>query len=94
MKDLCNFCIEILELWEKETGISYEAINVWLFIIIQPILIIFGCVATIICANTKNEKVKRYLKWACYIILAIGIILTFLLFAIPILGNMISLKGH
>ncbi len=88
MKELCYYCIDLLERWEAITGISYEALNVWLFIFIQPLLIVFGCVATIKCANTKSEKVKKHLKWTSYGILAIGVLLTILLFAIPMLKGM------
>ena len=75
MKELCDLCITILERCEVDTGISYAALNVWLFIIIQPLLIIFGCFSTIKCANTKNEKVKQNLKVTSILILVFGVLL-------------------
>ena len=80
MKELCDYCISVLEVCAKEMGISYAAINVWLFIIIQPLLIIIGCFSTIKCANTKNEKLKQNLKWLSISILIFGIALVLYLF--------------
>jgi len=74
MKEICDVCIWILEQWSKELGISYAAINIWLFIILQPLLIVFGCWSTIKCANTKNEKLKNKLKWISISILILGVI--------------------
>ena len=41
MNDVCNWCIRFLYEASDFLGISYEEINVWLFIIIQPGLIIY-----------------------------------------------------
>ncbi len=40
MVKICNWCIQLLRDMAISTGFSYEEINVWLFIIIQPSLII------------------------------------------------------
>ena len=40
MVKICNWCIQFLRDMAILTGFSYEEINVWLFIIIQPGLII------------------------------------------------------
>jgi len=40
MVKICNWCIQFLRDFASITGLSYEEINVWLFIIIQPGLII------------------------------------------------------
>ncbi len=39
MIKICNWCIKLLRDIAAKTGFSYEEINVWLFIIIQPSLI-------------------------------------------------------
>lgn len=91
MNETCNSCIWILEEWSKQLGISYEAINVWLFMIIQPLLIIFGCISTIKCANTKSWNVKNNLKCASYIILILGTIFTFVLVTLPYV--MVGIEG-
>ncbi len=41
MNDVCNWCIRFLYKASDFSGMSYEEINVWLFIIIQPGLIIY-----------------------------------------------------
>jgi len=41
MVSVCNWCIQLLRDLSAMTGFSYEEINVWLFIIIQPGLILF-----------------------------------------------------
>ena len=38
--DLFWACVHILNFICKHTGISYEALNIWVFIIIQPALIV------------------------------------------------------
>tara|TARA_Y100000389_G_scaffold203212_1_gene250923 strand:+ start:5047 stop:5286 length:240 start_codon:yes stop_codon:yes gene_type:complete len=40
MVEICNWCIKLLRDLSAYSGWSYEEINVWLFIIIQPTLII------------------------------------------------------
>ena len=41
MVEVCNWCIRFLYKASDYLGMSYEEINVWLFIIIQPGLIIY-----------------------------------------------------
>ena len=41
MVEVCNWCILFLYKASDYLGMSYEEINVWLFIIIQPGLIIY-----------------------------------------------------
>lgn len=40
MKYTFNICVEIISILSAKIGISYEALNVWLFVIIQPLLIL------------------------------------------------------
>lgn len=40
MIDVCNWCIKLLRDLSAYSGLSYEEINVWLFIIIEPTIII------------------------------------------------------
>lgn len=44
----CNFCIQLLEELSKTYGISYGELNIWLFVIIQPALILLFLTTTII----------------------------------------------
>ena len=47
MNKICNWCIKFLYIVSDTTDLSYEEINVWLLIIIQPGLIIFFFVNSI-----------------------------------------------
>ena len=38
---LFRFCVVLLVNMAKVIGISYEEINIWIFVIIQPVLIVF-----------------------------------------------------
>lgn len=44
----CNFCIQLLEELSKTYGVSYGELNVWLFVIIQPALILLFLTTTIV----------------------------------------------
>ena len=55
MTEVCNWCIRFLYKASDYLGMSYEEINVWLFIIIQPGLIIYFFL------RCKKWK-KRYFK--------------------------------
>ena len=50
-----NFCVRLLYDVANILGISYEEINVWLFIIIQPGLIIYFFLSS-------SKWKKKYLK--------------------------------
>ena len=55
MVEVCNWCIRFLYKASDYLGMSYEEINVWLFIIIQPGLIIYFFL------SSRRWK-KKYLK--------------------------------
>ena len=55
MVEVCNWCISFLYKASGYLGMSYEEINVWLFIIIQPGLIIYFFLSSI-------KWKKRFLK--------------------------------
>ena len=55
MVEVCNWCIRLLYKASDFLGMSYEEINVWLFIIIQPGLIIYFF-------WSSNKWKKKYLK--------------------------------
>ena len=55
MIEVCNWCIQFLYKASDFLGISYEEINVWLFIIIQPGLIIY-------IFWSSNKWKKKYFK--------------------------------
>lgn len=41
MNTLFDFCVQVLKDLESLTGISYEALNIWIFVIIHPLLTIY-----------------------------------------------------
>ena len=53
---VCNWCIEFLRDIASYTNLSYEEINVWLFIIIQPSLIIIFLILWLIERGKVKDK--------------------------------------
>lgn len=82
---ICYICIDILRYWEDYTGIPYGVINTVLFVIIQPILILFFAATTLICNKINNLKLKRNINYLTIFILSCCIVGTALLVSIPLL---------
>ena len=84
MDNICKFCIEILEWWSLHTPITYSEINVWLFIIIQPLLITIFCITTIYSCNTENKIVKKVITYftIVFYILLINMVIIMILYPI------------
>ena len=40
INDLFWLCVNVMRFICENTGISYEALNIWLFVVIQPALIL------------------------------------------------------
>ena len=40
INDLFNWCVLMLEILAEKTGMSYELINILIFVILQPLLIL------------------------------------------------------
>lgn len=62
MKDLFNtvfyWCVKILEIYSAKLGMTYEELNVWLFVIIYPILFII-LLAYGLYFHVKYSKLKK-----------------------------------
>lgn len=86
MKQLCDFCIDCMYWWANNSCLTYEEINILLFVIIQPLLIIIGFVFAIVSTNTNNQKIKKYIKRISIIILILCFILSILLILLPIIN--------
>ena len=86
MSKLCDLFIHILEYWCKDYE-GYAALNIFLFVLAEPSLIILFIMATIQCANTKNEKLKKRWKIAAYIILIAFVTFMTLLTVVPIIKD-------
>lgn len=66
MKDaIFNFCVRILMDISHASGISYEAINIWLFIIIHPLITILFVILYIITLKRFRNLKKRRIP-ACF----------------------------
>ena len=40
INDLFNWCVLVLEIMAEATGMSYELLNILIFVILQPLLIL------------------------------------------------------
>jgi hypothetical protein len=43
MDVLFSYCVELLQNWAAVIGMTYEEINIWIFIIIEPIVFLIMC---------------------------------------------------
>ena len=41
MNEIFDYCVYILHYWGDIVGLSYKEINVWVFVIIEPIVFIY-----------------------------------------------------
>ena len=48
-------CVHVLLYWANVLGITYKEINVWVFVVIWPILTIFLIVVTIL----QRRKIRK-----------------------------------
>lgn len=58
MNKVFYWCVEVLEVWAAQMGITYEEINVWLFVIIMPAILIIQAIIIFILAH-KLLKMKK-----------------------------------
>ena len=43
MNELFDYCVELLHWLKPYFGMSYQEINIWIFVIIEPIIFIMMC---------------------------------------------------
>lgn len=55
---LCNYCINVLECGCKALNISYEWLNVLLFIIVQPLCILLFGIAALMYMTSKRKYAR------------------------------------
>ena len=51
-------CVLLLLFWADVFGMSYEAINVWIFVVIWPVFTL-ALIAVVILQQLKIRKLKR-----------------------------------
>lgn len=95
--ELCNNCISLLEVLSKELGMSYGELNVWLFVIIQPALILIFFTTTVILTirlYRKNKDFKRgdLITASISTVIIIAFVITVLLAVISIF-TVIAMTG-
>lgn len=61
MNELFNACVEILRVLAQALGMTYQEINIWLFVIIMPAIILLLLILWIF-ATAESTFYKRYLK--------------------------------
>ena len=44
MNEAFDFCVELLQNWAAALGMTYEEINIWIFVIIEPIVFVLMAV--------------------------------------------------
>lgn len=72
---LTNESIQLLSTMSKCLGISYGELNVYIFIIWMPLLIIYFITTTLICMNTSNKNIIKYVKHLTYCFIFINVLL-------------------
>jgi hypothetical protein len=65
MNDFFNLCVHILKVSADFCGMTYQEINIWLFVIIHPLLTLILLILLIITFN-KNRKLKTQIKTLHY----------------------------
>lgn len=68
---LTNDCIILMSNLCKQLGISYGELNVYVFLIIIPALLLYFISTTLICVHTKNSTIKQTIKYITYSIIMI-----------------------
>ena len=67
INEIFDWCVQFLVFWAGRLGMSYKAINVWVFVIIWPIftLLLIGLVVAQqvkICRLQRNAKKNKIRK--------------------------------
>jgi len=58
MDQIFNWCVNVLIYWANIFGITYKEINVWVFVVIWPILTI-GLVAVIVRQWQRIQQISK-----------------------------------
>jgi len=80
---LCNFFIRILNWWAHRSGFGYGEINVLLFLILQPLLILLFMITTVWGCRTASGRMKTALQIFTAVMFAICAAGTIVILIIP-----------
>ncbi len=56
MKELFDFCVELLNKIATVTGLTYEEANIWIFVIIHPAITMLLLISAIYLLYQKRKK--------------------------------------
>ena len=59
INDFFNWCVLVLEIMAEHTGMSYELINILIFVILQPLLILIFFYLWR-CERTKYREISDF----------------------------------
>lgn len=85
MYDLCWQCIGFLRWWSDNSPFSYEEINVVLFILIQPIMILVFFGTTLYQRFSKNEKGRKIVMIGATTLFVVGALIGLASFLVPLI---------
>lgn len=80
-----------MQWWANNTGLGYGAINVILFIVIAPIMILTANILAITATNTNDQKLKKFIFYFSWVSIVLFIIGTVILVGLPALDIMMDL---
>lgn len=92
--EICDICIDIMQWWSNNTGLSYGLINVLLFVVFQPGLILFFFSTTLAGCITKNRRFKKILIIGSIIMLLLLIMFTVVLLLLPFLDVSLQMRAE
>lgn len=80
--------------WAKVTPFTYGEINVWLFIILEPLLIVLFIGTTVFNYKSNNDKLKRSITIFAKITLVVLIVLTVFLVCFPFIDGLYNILNN
>ncbi len=86
MGTLCDILIHILEYWCDDYT-DYAILNILLFVVAEPALIITFIIGTIQCSKTTNEKLKKRWRITAYSLFIFFLLFITFLTIIPIIKD-------
>lgn len=59
MDQIFDWCVNVLVYWARILGITYKEINVWVFVIIWPVLTVILIGIIVVQRKTIRDRSKR-----------------------------------
>lgn len=89
----CAACIDIMKWWANNTPLTYGEINILLFVIIQPLLILLF-IATTIYNSYRQNRTSRLFRILAIAVLIVSVVATITLLLIPMTNGTLAIKAH